>query len=187
MFCQNCGTQLPDDARFCHECGAPTALVSDGLTWEPPQLPALVPVPAADPPVAVPFQADPEGDAIFALAPNVMTTLGSARGKRSNIVLAPRMDVHRAAATFGAALEGRGFRRTDYRGEPIWKKGTGMMTAMQYVRVRVRGNLLGVSAWVMIRVGSADFCEMPLTGVVAVIPKKSLEDSLNAARAAIGC
>ena len=187
MFCQNCGTQLPDDARFCRECGAPTALVSDGLTWEPSQLPALVPVPAADPPVAVSFQADPEGDAIFALAPNVMTTLGSARGKRSNIVLAPRMDARRAAATFGAALEGRGFRRTDYRGEPIWKKGTGMMTAMQYVRVRVRGNLLGVSAWVMVGVGSADFCEMPLTGVVAVIPKKSLEDSLNAARAAIGC
>ena len=187
MFCQNCGAQLPDDARFCHECGAPTALVSDGLTWEPSQLPALVPVPAADPPVAVSFQADPEGDAIFALAPNVMTTLGSARGKRSNIVLAPRMDAHRAAATFGAALEGRGFRRTDYRGEPIWKKGTGMMTAMQYVRVRVSGNLLGVSAWVMVGVGSADFCEMPLTGVVAVIPKKSLEDSLSAARAAIGC
>ncbi len=187
MFCQNCGAKLPDDARFCHECGAPTALVSAELTWEPPQRPALVSVPVADPPVGVYVQADPEGDAIFALAPNVMTTLGSARGKRSNIVLAPRMDVRRAAATFEAVLEGRGFHRTDYRGESIWKKGIGMMTAMQYVRLRVRGNLLGVSAWVMIGVGSADFCEMPLTGVVAVIPKKSLEDSLNAARAAIGC
>jgi len=24
MYCSNCGSQLPDDARFCKECGAPT-------------------------------------------------------------------------------------------------------------------------------------------------------------------
>ena len=24
MFCTNCGKQIPDDARFCPECGAQT-------------------------------------------------------------------------------------------------------------------------------------------------------------------
>lgn len=30
MYCMNCGTQLPDTARFCHSCGAPV----DGLSNE---------------------------------------------------------------------------------------------------------------------------------------------------------
>ena len=169
MFCQNCGSQLPDDARFCRECGAPTAALSPAAPAQP-----------APSPVAVVPTAGPEDDAIFSLPLGVMTTLPSARGKRSNIVVAPRGDTLRAVAAFESVLSTAGFKRTDYRGEPIWKKGVGAMTAMQYVRLRTRGDLIGVSAWVMMGLGSADIHEMPLTGFVAGIPKKSLESTVKA-------
>lgn len=32
MFCNNCGIQLPDDAVFCSDCGAPTAQAADERT-----------------------------------------------------------------------------------------------------------------------------------------------------------
>ncbi|MBR6039286.1 MAG: zinc ribbon domain-containing protein [Clostridia bacterium] len=34
MFCQNCGTQLPEDVKFCPECGAPVEII-DPLRNEP--------------------------------------------------------------------------------------------------------------------------------------------------------
>ena len=38
MFCHNCGTQLPDDARFCSNCGAEQLM-------EEPDEPAPIPEP----------------------------------------------------------------------------------------------------------------------------------------------
>jgi len=35
MFCLTCGTQLPDDANFCHKCGTPIGQTqSSKVTWE---------------------------------------------------------------------------------------------------------------------------------------------------------
>lgn len=168
MFCQNCGNQLPDGAKFCTRCGAPAA------------------APLASP-TEIASAADPDAAAIFSLVPGVLTTLPSARGKRSNIVLAPTMGAQRAIPVIEQVLTASGFRQVDYRGEPIWKKGTGMMTAMQYVRVHTRGNLVALSAWVMMGVGSADFHEMPLTGALGAIPKKSLQRVLDSVRSAVDC
>ena len=31
MFCSQCGTQLHEGARFCHNCGAPVAMQAPGI------------------------------------------------------------------------------------------------------------------------------------------------------------
>lgn len=54
MFCTNCGKQLPDGARFCHECGMPQ------VVQQPAQQPAQQPIqrptqqPVYQPPVQQP-------------------------------------------------------------------------------------------------------------------------------------
>lgn len=50
MFCENCGTQLPDDAKFCASCG--TTLEASAPAAPPP--PAQAVPPAAPPPVNPP-------------------------------------------------------------------------------------------------------------------------------------
>lgn len=54
MFCTNCGKQLPDGARFCHECGAPQAVQQP--TQQPAQQPIQQPTqqPVYQPPVQQP-------------------------------------------------------------------------------------------------------------------------------------
>jgi len=51
MFCQNCGTQLPEGVKFCPECGAPVEIV-EPLRSEPiPEEPAVVAAPVQEQPV----------------------------------------------------------------------------------------------------------------------------------------
>lgn len=42
MFCPKCGTQNPDDGRFCRACGADLGNVSAALTGKSPQAPYVV-------------------------------------------------------------------------------------------------------------------------------------------------
>ncbi|MBO5323170.1 MAG: zinc-ribbon domain-containing protein [Oscillospiraceae bacterium] len=58
MFCTNCGKQLPDGARFCHECGTPQAVQQPAQqpTQQAPQQPIQHPAqqPVYQPPVQQP-------------------------------------------------------------------------------------------------------------------------------------
>ena len=50
MFCSKCGTALPEDAQFCHRCGAATVGAVEPAAAQPPPAPAsaaATPVPAA--------------------------------------------------------------------------------------------------------------------------------------------
>ena len=59
-------------------------------------------------------------------------------------------------------------------GETVWKKGTGLLTAMQYVKVEYGENTVILSAWVQAGIGSLAGDEMDLTGFVAAVPKGQL-------------
>lgn len=61
MFCSQCGTQVPDDSAFCHNCGAgttPTTVAPEAEAAAPPVAqpeatpPTPAPSPTAGPPVA---------------------------------------------------------------------------------------------------------------------------------------
>jgi hypothetical protein len=82
-------------------------------------------------------------------------------------------------STVTSILLDEGFKEKDINGEKCWKKGTGMATAMQYVKVEYTQNELVLSGWLQAGVGSLAGPEMDLTGVVGIIPKKALKKRLD--------
>lgn len=77
------------------------------------------------------------------------------------------------------------YREIDYNREVVWKKGTGLMTAMHYIKLEYQGNTLVVSGWVQIGIGSVGGKEHALEGFTASIPKKSVKKTIEKLRAAI--
>lgn len=50
MFCEQCGAQIPEGAKFCENCGAPVAVeASPKPTPQPAPAPAPQPKPAPKP------------------------------------------------------------------------------------------------------------------------------------------
>lgn len=75
------------------------------------------------------------------------------------------------------ALELEGFKPYDYKGEACYKKGTGMATSMQFVKIYKDDQNIHIIVWLRSGAGSAYIGpEMNLNGVVGAIPKKMLKD-----------
>ena len=67
MFCSNCGKQLPDNAKFCPDCGQPIIIPENPIVKEPEPEPVKAPEPVAAPePVKAP---EPVDEPVFAPAP----------------------------------------------------------------------------------------------------------------------
>ena len=57
-FCTKCGTQMPDDFRFCMKCGAPVVILEPAKPAQPTAAPAeQVAQPVAAPVVETPVEA----------------------------------------------------------------------------------------------------------------------------------
>lgn len=79
MFCSNCGKQLPDNAKFCPDCGQPIIIPEKPIVKEPEPEPVKAPEPVAAPepakapePVAAPEPVrapEPVDEPVFAPAP----------------------------------------------------------------------------------------------------------------------
>jgi len=67
-----------------------------------------------------------------------------------------------------------GFSPKDYHGEQVWKKGTGIATAMQYVKLEYTENGAVIYAWIQAGVGNVGGKEMDLTGIYGAVPKRNL-------------
>ena len=78
-----------------------------------------------------------------------------------------------------------GYHEIERNGEIVWKKGTGAMTAMHFIKLDyIPGDLL-LSGFVQIGVGSVGLDEMDLTGFTGKIPKKSTFKTIQKIRKAI--
>lgn len=77
------------------------------------------------------------------------------------------------------------YKEIDYNGETVWKMGTGLATAMHFIKTEYAGQMLRLYGWVQIGVGSAGGKERDLTGVVGAIPKKSVKKTMEKIRAVI--
>lgn len=82
-------------------------------------------------------------------------------------------------------LTQEGYHPKDYRGEAVWKKGTGMMTSMQFVKLDVYDSALGIQAWVQSGIGDVGLPEQCLSGVIGVLPKQLVLGVLKKIQAAI--
>lgn len=59
-------------------------------------------------------------------------------------------------------------------GENVWKNGTGLLTAMKYVKVEYGQDSFDLSAWIQVGIGSVGGGEMDLNGIVGALPKRQL-------------
>ena len=76
---------------------------------------------------------------------------------------------------YNKILSSNGFKEiTINTGENVWKKGTGMLTAMQFIKLEFSQKEFVIYAWVQMGLGDLGGSEMDLTGFVAAIPKKQL-------------
>lgn len=98
-----------------------------------------------------------------------------------------RMDFAAAEAAIGGVLTGDGYHPINYRGEQVWKKGVGVMTAMHYIKVDWAEDHVVLSGWVQAGLGDDGFSEMAAdNGVLAMAPKKSVKKTIEKIRQAIG-
>lgn len=82
-------------------------------------------------------------------------------------------------------LIGDNYREINYNTEVVWKKGTGLMTAMQFIKLEYREGLLCVSGWIQIGLGSVGGREHDLTGITGVVAKKSVLKTIDRIKAAV--
>ena len=73
---------------------------------------------------------------------------------RTIINLPLRNSVDESYNTAVNILQANGFKEVSYNGETVWKKGTGLLTAMQYIKIEFTDTTLVVSGWVQAGVGN---------------------------------
>lgn len=191
MFCTQCGTKLGDEMLFCPSCGtkvasrgqavAPQQAVAAQQTVAVQQTAAVQPtyqVPATQPaPAPAVGAAWPPVPAVTAR--NVYQKVQGPTGKRSEIVFPCRMDPAQALAIAEGILVENGYEYINRKGELVWKKGTGMMTAMQYMKVVPLADALWVQGWVQVGMGDAGLSDMCLDGIAGSIPKKMVRNLID--------
>lgn len=89
------------------------------------------------------------------------------------------------AAIVTPILIADGYHEIERNGEFVWKKGTGAMTAMHFIKLEYFPGDFVISGWVQIGLGSKGFDDMDLTGFTGAIPKKSTFKTIQKIRKAI--
>ena len=154
MFCSNCGKKLDEKAKFCSGCGTPV-----GELRETRSQTEVFQQSIAEP------QHPPK---------DKLMTVDSGNGKRSEVYLTCEKSPSEAAQIAEQILAQSGFNPKEYKGEAVWKKGTGMATAMQFVKIAPFEDALGIQAWVQAGIGDVGLKEQSLDGFVGALPKKML-------------
>lgn len=95
------------------------------------------------------------------------------------------LDEKKAFQTAENILNQEGYHQIEKNGEVVWKKGTGALTAMHFIKLEFRQNELIITGWVQIGLGSAGFNDMDLTGILGSLPKRSTFKTIQKIREAI--
>ena len=104
--------------------------------------------------------------------------------KNRTFVQAPiTRDPHAIDNAVAQLLRQEGYELTQYNetglNETVWKKGTGMATAMKFIKLFYQPNILVISGWTSSGIGSITVNEMPLKGIVGAVPKKSCMNTIK--------
>ena len=86
---------------------------------------------------------------------------------------------------FPLALQINSLFLKDYHGETVWKKGTGAMTAMQYIKLEYGQGSVTLYGWVQAGLGDVGGKEMDLKGFFGAMPKQSLLKVIKKIQAAV--
>ncbi len=89
----------------------------------------------------------------------------------------PEQQVNNCVATY---LTSEGFELKAENGEYIWKKGVGMLTAPQYIKLSYQNGVYVIEAWLKFAILPGVYVsEMGLTGFVGCIPKSMLKSRVD--------
>jgi hypothetical protein len=78
-------------------------------------------------------------------------------------------------------LTSEGFKQVQHKGEPVWKKGLGLMLGPQFVKLAPSGNQVHLEAWIKFALLPGVYLgEMGITGAFGMIPKKKLKKRVEA-------
>lgn len=81
---------------------------------------------------------------------------------------------------FISYMNGEGFKITTRKGESFWKKGVGLLTAPQFIKLTQQNNVYTLEAWLPFAVLPGTYIgEMDLKGFVGCLPKSFLEARVN--------
>ncbi|MBQ3486800.1 MAG: hypothetical protein IJA71_00800 [Clostridia bacterium] len=98
----------------------------------------------------------------------------------------PRCDLVTAQRTIEQILMSNGYHIHNYStGEIVWKKGTGLMTAMHYIKVEYYATEIHLYGWVQSGIGDVGLGEMDLSGFVGIIPKQAVSKVLDQIMASV--
>ena len=74
-------------------------------------------------------------------------------------------------------LTKEGFSYTTYKGEEVWKKGVGLLTAPQFMKVNFANGQVHLEAWLKTAILPGVYVgEMGLKGIYAIAVKKPLKN-----------
>lgn len=99
---------------------------------------------------------------------------------RSEFIQPYNGDAEKARAVAENYLNMENFKLVDYKGEKVYKLGTGMAQAMQFLTLNYGANEIKIEAWVCAGVASATMKEMNLKGFLGMMPKKLLKKRVKA-------
>ena len=74
------------------------------------------------------------------------------------------------------AAKDEGFSEKDYDGERVWKKGSGLFSAIKYIKFEFAEQELIIRAWVQ---SGASGTELDLSGLYGAFPKKQLTKTVE--------
>ena len=82
--------------------------------------------------------------------------------------------------TINKTLYDNGYSEYMLRGESVWKKGTGMLTAIHYIKIEYSEHEVTILGWIDNKIASFDLSlESKLTGYYGCIPKNAIKDVIN--------
>ncbi len=84
-----------------------------------------------------------------------------------------------------SVLSANGYKEMDKNSEIVWKMGTGMMTAMHFIKIEYTENTVEVSGWIQSGMGDIGGKEMDLKGFMGIIPKKQVLKTIDKIKTAV--
>ena len=91
--------------------------------------------------------------------------------------------VEEATGKVQGVLEQKGYHMLQYGQERVYKKGNGMMTAMQYIKPEYAEGKVTLYGWVQMGIGSVGIGELELRGIVGCVPKQMVKKVMKAIEA----
>lgn len=101
------------------------------------------------------------------------------------LVTIPHPNPAAAGPIINDILTRNGYSLVDYQNGKVWKMGTGIMTAMHYIKVDYYDTYINLYGWVCVGVGSLAGKERDLNGFTAIVPKRSVKKVMDQIQSSI--